>query len=211
MLTISLLLICMTWDDMMRRHPTEVSPSTPVVYSAQSQTPATLPPPPPPPARGPAATTVPPPAAPAATATGPQSSVLADALLVAVEKTRDSRPGTRPRTSQPLLPVAPKAPAPTIWQLADNSGQMWTHADPAWLKQWVSLRNEALSSACASGACASGPCASGACASGTCQVSAYPSANYSNVRQGVPQAPVYYYSPSYSPASSCSGGSCRRR
>lgn len=33
-----------------------------------------------------------------------------------------------------------------MWSLADNSGQVWTHNDLNWLRQWVAARNQALAS-----------------------------------------------------------------
>lgn len=35
----------------------------------------------------------------------------------------------------------PKAAAPTLYRLTDASGQTWTHADPVWLRTYVSQRN----------------------------------------------------------------------
>lgn len=34
-----------------------------------------------------------------------------------------------------------QAPQPQLWQLADRTGQRWTHRDPAYLRAWVAHRN----------------------------------------------------------------------
>lgn len=36
------------------------------------------------------------------------------------------------------------APAPVAYQLADASGKLWQHADPAYLSAWVAQHNRTL-------------------------------------------------------------------
>ena len=40
-----------------------------------------------------------------------------------------------------------QAPQPQLWQLADSTGQVWQHADPAYLSRWVAERNARLAQA----------------------------------------------------------------
>ena len=39
---------------------------------------------------------------------------------------------------------APASPAGTLYRLADASGQVWEHADPTWLQEFVLDRNRQL-------------------------------------------------------------------
>jgi hypothetical protein len=63
-------------------------------------------------------------------------------------------PAARPREEAAARPTPPAAAAnraatPALWRLADASGQVWEHTDPAWLKTWVQSRNGELQRASA--------------------------------------------------------------
>jgi hypothetical protein len=162
MLTTVLLIVGLSWEDAMRRLPPPARATAPAVNVAQPQPPAPPPPPPPSPASPPAATAEP----------SPPSVTRSILAALPGARSRD-----RAQTEQPPAPAALKPAAPpTVWQLADDSGQAWTHTDPVWLKQWVALRNEALASARASQR-RSVPLApafpyfpSGSCPGGVCRV-----------------------------------------
>lgn len=49
------------------------------------------------------------------------------------------------RSASPVVEasVVPLSP-PRKWRLADNSGQVWEHADREWLSRWVQARNQTL-------------------------------------------------------------------
>lgn len=49
-----------------------------------------------------------------------------------------------PPPPPPAPAPEPPAPPPTLYQLADAWGQVWTHADPEYLRQWVAQRNAQL-------------------------------------------------------------------
>ncbi|HEV3167387.1 MAG TPA: hypothetical protein VGZ22_25480 [Isosphaeraceae bacterium] len=132
MLPTILLILGISWDDMMRRRPPQEPPSAASAPSAPSlPSRAVAPPVAPPLATEPQVSkpTTPPPATPAAGEERFQPSVT-----------------LRP-TSGPAPP--PRPTAPTIWQMADSGGQVWTHTDPSWLRQWVSQRNQDLANAAA--------------------------------------------------------------
>jgi hypothetical protein len=158
-----LLSLGLSWDDAMRRQSPAVPPAAPPPEVIRSQPIGKI--------------STPPPASipPASPGQPPTPVVVSVTGAEALDSTASDRP-----------PSASKAAKPTVWQLADASGQVWTHTDRAWLKQWVSLRNQALASVVAT------------------------------PRRSPPQQPSYQFSPSYqlspsyqfSPAGNCAGGAC---
>lgn len=44
-------------------------------------------------------------------------------------------------TPAPRYTFTAPAPASQLWQLADRTGQVWTHRNPAYLQAWVARRN----------------------------------------------------------------------
>jgi hypothetical protein len=143
MLITVLLLVGLGWDEMMQRCSHRISP--PRLNTAVSRSPATVPPP----------------------ASLPPASATAEPPPASTEAS-SSRAGDRVQSAPALPPTAPKAAAPAVWQLADDTGMIWTHSDPAWLRQWVNLRNEAVATVGAR----------------------------SNPNRGVPLAPAYRFAPS---------------
>jgi hypothetical protein len=70
-----------------------------------------------------------------------------------------------PKTIRSTAPTRPM-----LWRLADASGQVWEHADPDWLRCWVTYRNGRV--AVSRVAPQSDPVATppgGACTSGRCR------------------------------------------
>jgi hypothetical protein len=53
-----------------------------------------------------------------------------------------SSPGIA-RSASAVPKVATEAATPTLYRLADASGKVWEHTDPAWLRRWVESRNAA--------------------------------------------------------------------
>jgi hypothetical protein len=41
----------------------------------------------------------------------------------------------------PQVQVRAPTPSPRLYRLADVTGKVWRHTDPAWLKQWVAQVN----------------------------------------------------------------------
>lgn len=59
------------------------------------------------------------------------------------------RPPVRPTPQAPakILPapaMPPPAPAPVLYRLADATGKVWEHEDPAWLRTWVGRVNASM-------------------------------------------------------------------
>lgn len=54
-----------------------------------------------------------------------------------------SRPPAGTAARSEAAPAA-LTPHPALWRLADSSGQLWEHADPAYLSRWVAERNRSL-------------------------------------------------------------------
>ncbi len=65
-------------------------------------------------------------------------------------------PAVAPPAEPPPIAIEPRLPAPpavklwyppaqpTLWRLADASGQVWEHTNAEWLTRWVASRNQAL-------------------------------------------------------------------
>ncbi len=74
---------------------------------------------------------------------------------------------TEPRLDPPALPPKRGTPAPAsgVYRLADGSGQLWEHADPATLRAFVEARNRGFFVRPAAHPAPSGlpTCASGRC------------------------------------------------
>ncbi len=65
-----------------------------------------------------------------------------------------SKAMTVARETKPQLAARPKLPQ-SVYRCADASGQVWTHADAAYLEQWVRQRNARMTTpACVNGRCA---------------------------------------------------------
>lgn len=47
---------------------------------------------------------------------------------------------SQPAYALPQYYYAPQAPA-QLWQLADRTGQVWQHTDPAYLRAWIAHHN----------------------------------------------------------------------
>jgi hypothetical protein len=72
-----------------------------------------------------------------------------------------------PKTVAPAIAMPPPPRPPTMWRLADSSGQVWEHTDPEWLRRWVEMRNASLRTVVVpsvapflygNGSCANGRC-----------------------------------------------------
>ena len=86
----------------------------------------------------------PPPTRPAQTVVTPDR--LAESKP-AVGITPNPAPPAPPPVSPPATGDAPglgHAVGPTTYRLADASGQVWEHPDPAWLREYVAGRNRLL-------------------------------------------------------------------
>jgi integrase len=45
--------------------------------------------------------------------------------------------------AQGVVAPTPRS-SPTLWRLADSTGQVWEHTDPQWLRRWVEIRNTSV-------------------------------------------------------------------
>ena len=99
----------------------------------------------------------------------PPDAALVSAMAPADAKTGSVKPSPAlARASSPTSPTPPPASArPSLYRLADATGQAWEHADPAYLSNFIAARN---ASAAATFTCNTAPAYSAAqCAIGRCR------------------------------------------